>query len=704
MKRLLTYWNAANAVGRENIPRRLLQIFRVRSGLLRKRLDTGNFSDDAFQQATGASAHEQPDLWHDRAKALLTPPSCDLWTKVTDRHTWEGHVIEPCGQALQGHYRFFSHWTAETGWPPDFNHDPVHGVRWATGRHWLEGPDTLGGKADIKFVWELSRLTLAFHLARAYQRDQDETWAQTLWALFDAWILQNPPQDSIAWACGQEMTFRLIAMLFAASATIDSPSATPQRLYALTRLAWQTARHITVNINHARSQKNNHAISEAVGLFTVGALFPELPEAPRWARQGLSVLAAEMRRQVYDDGSFVQHSLNYHRVTMDDLLWAQTVARATDKQLPGVATDRFARATRWLSQMIDPSSGRVPNYGPNDGASVLPLSCCDYTDYRPTLQAAWFAVNGQRCLEPGPWDEKMLWLFGPDGLSAPLAQPTRETTFAAPKGGYYILRGDDSWAMTRCHTYRDRPSQADMLHLDLWHDGVNILRDAGSYMYNGPEPWRSHFPSTAAHNTPEIDNQSQMTKGPRFLWFNWTRAKLLQLHTSPDRLITWLQAEHYGYRRIGVIHRRGICRLRDTYIITDDILGTGRHRLAIRWRLCPADWRQHASAFSAMPGGTPFTLSFSAPDRLQAQLISGQEQPTPEGWESLYYGLREPVPVVRIAGAVELPVRCVTMVAPGETPEVRHAGIPGQALRLAVNDTAFSRGLSETTGGSIRPV
>ena len=29
-----------------------------------------------------------------------------------------------------------------------------------------------------------------------------------------------------------------------------------------------------------------------------------------------------------------------------------------------------------------------------------------------------------------------------------------------------------------------RPSQADALHLDLWHRGVNLLRDAGTFSYN----------------------------------------------------------------------------------------------------------------------------------------------------------------------------------------------------------------------------
>ena len=45
------------------------------------------------------------------------------------------------------------------------------------------------------------------------------------------------------------------------------------------------------------------------------------------------------------------------------------------------------------------------NYGANDGALVLPLTSCDYRDYRPTIQASVYASTGERCLPAGRWDE-----------------------------------------------------------------------------------------------------------------------------------------------------------------------------------------------------------------------------------------------------------------------------------------------------------
>ena len=50
----------------------------------------------------------------------------------------------------------------------------------------------------------------------------------------------------------------------------------------------------------------------------------------------------------------------------------------------------------FLFQMMEPSNGRLPLYGNNDGAYVLPLSECDFTDYRPAIQSTHFQDSGQR--------------------------------------------------------------------------------------------------------------------------------------------------------------------------------------------------------------------------------------------------------------------------------------------------------------------
>ena len=123
---------------------------------------------------------------------------------------------------------------------------------------------------------------------------------------------------------------------------------------------------------------------------------PEFARAARWREKGKQVLAVELSRQIYDDGSFVQHSTNYHRLMLHDVIWAIATARAANDELPPAVFDRAKRALEWLRQMTDPQTGGVPNYGYNDGALILPLTCCDYTEFRPAAQTLSLMLHGQR--------------------------------------------------------------------------------------------------------------------------------------------------------------------------------------------------------------------------------------------------------------------------------------------------------------------
>jgi hypothetical protein len=658
-----TYW-MAKGVGRENLPRRIWQALLVRSGSLHRRLDQSNFSQALYHSQLGTQA-AQKDLWLQRRRQFFPVVTAENLQAVCDEPTWSAQVVAVAEQALAGEYPFFSGWTGRLGWPPDFNLDPLHQTRWPVGRHWLTFARSGAPLGDIKLVWEASRLSLAYVFGRACTRRRDERYAEAFWQMLEAWVAQNPPELSAGWACGQEIAFRMMAMLFGALATLDYSAATPARLEMLSLLAWQSAQHIQRNLNGALMQGNNHGLSECLGLWTVGLLFGEFEQARRWRETALKHLAGQVARQVYDDGSFVQHSLNYHRLMLDDLLWVLRLAQINQQVLPPVIHDRFERASRWLLEMIDPASGRVPNYGANDGANVLPLSTCDYLDYRPTAQAACYLLHRKRVFESGPWDEKMLWLFGPEALSAPIQRPARGPVWIAPQGGYYILRGPESWAMTRCHTYRHRPSQADMLHVDLFFRGVNLLRDGGSYFYYHADPrWGHYFHSTAAHNTVQIGDGDQMTKGPRFLWFDWSRCQARVL--SEDRLgWQWLELRLCGYGPDkSISHVRRLGRKGDCYAVQDRIDCPPGLPVRLRWRLAPLEWRREGQNFTANVNGQDFLLSLKSTPSAWVELLTGQEQAIPEGWESLYYGRRRVAPT--IVAQAPGPCRFETILGPAD--------------------------------------
>ena len=131
------YW-IAKGVGWDNVPRRLLQAFRLKSGRLRKRLDPERFTDEAFRAACPHDEANQRELWQTRAERFFPIVSAKKLSSLAEPADWQRRVVEPASKALAGEYPFFNHGVGELGWPPDFNLDPFHDLHWPTDRHWLE--------------------------------------------------------------------------------------------------------------------------------------------------------------------------------------------------------------------------------------------------------------------------------------------------------------------------------------------------------------------------------------------------------------------------------------------------------------------------------------------------------------------------------------------------------------------------------------
>ena len=136
------------------------------------------------------------------------------------------------------------------------------------------------------------------------------------------------------WKSGQESAVRFFAVALAFWSLAKNQATTPKRWTQFARLAWATGYRIYHHINYAISQKNNHAILEACGLMLVAHLFPEFDDAAKWGHRGRTVLERQIRCQVYADGTYVQQSMNYHRVMLHGAMVALRLAELSGKPFP----------------------------------------------------------------------------------------------------------------------------------------------------------------------------------------------------------------------------------------------------------------------------------------------------------------------------------------------------------------------------------
>jgi asparagine synthase (glutamine-hydrolysing) len=586
----------------------------------------------------------------------------------------ERKILADAENVLSGKLPYFGRLWFECGVPPNWFRNPVTGEQVDPSRPWTTMRFASPDYGDLKFILEPSRFLFVYPLARAYALNGDERLARAFWEAVEDWMPCNPPMAGPLWVCGQESSLRILAWSFGLYAFLGANETTAERVSRLTSLVAAHAWRAHQTVGYARSQRSNHLISEAVGMWTAGTLFPELRDAASWQSAGMRLLEEAVADQFSPEGVHLQYSFNYQRMVLQLLLWTLRLAQLHGVKVPEGIERSASRGLSFLRAMVDPESGHAPNYGSNDGSFILPLSSCDYGDYRPLVQTGSCVLGGKPALKAGPWDEEALWLCGEmPGRGDEIREPSAEQLAQA---GFYRLGGRESWALVRAGRYVRRPFQADQLHVDLWHKGVNLARDAGTYLYNGATPWDNGLARTRVHNTVTIDEQEQMRRAGRFLWVDWAQAWGRSFASTSDTFPDTFEGEHDGYRRIGVRHHRTVRYLNGAaWVVLDDIFGEGEHEVAVHWLLPDGDferlkdsglraalrvngesvgWRMacgQGGKAIVVREGTPLD---SDPVAHDTELL-GRESPT--------YGERLPALSLLYTVQAKLPVRVVTVIS-----------------------------------------
>jgi len=574
-------------------------------------------------------------------------------------------LLQRACEAARGTVLCFSRSAHRFGPEIDWNLNPRSGLRWRSDLHWTAALKDARRVGDIKLTWEVGRFPQAYYMSRAgaFFPDAADEFTKQFVSQLHSFETKAPFGSGVHWYSGQEVAVRTLALLFAYNA-FGRPAVLEGLLF---RALCRAGLYIESHIEYAREAVfNNHLIWEALGLYMAGRLLRGIPEASRWESAGRQILDEQAERQIYPDGGYIQQSHTYHRMAIQGYLVASSFLGAVPVQWKPA----LERSLEFLTAQQCPASGKLPNFGPNDGTLPCLLSTCDYTDFRPTLQALSLLVRGERQYPPGPWDEEVAWLAGSDALNAPL----RRTVFASqsfPRSGQHVLRGkrSDSFGVFRCGSLRDRFGQIDMLHLDVWWRGHNVLTDPGSYLYNGPEEWHNHFVRTEAHNTVCVDGRDQMVHFRRFKNLYWTKAELLYFEDRADFAI--VAGEHYGYQRYpgDCIHHRSIIFAKDDlWVVIDGISGEGEHEIRLHWLGgdFPFSTDRSGSALRINTPDGPFTLTAydGQGQAIAGDIVAGRESP-PRGWLSRYYGERVPVPSFALKLKSKLPVHLISVLCAG---------------------------------------
>lgn len=524
-----------------------------------------------------------------------------------------------------GKFIFFNSIELNIGKDYDWITNPDTGFKYDINKHWTEIADYSKEAGDIKFVWEKSRFSFLYDIIR-YDYHFNEDYAELVFKEIISWINSNPINCGPNYRCSQEISLRVLNWTFALHYYRDSNFLSEDVFNKIQFAIYWQMDHVYKNINFSRiAVRNNHAITETLALYLAGLLYPQFPGAEKWKQKGKAWFEQEIAYQIYEDGTFLQFSMNYHRVVVQLLTWAIALAEKNSESFLPVVYERAKKSLEFLRTCMIDENGKLPNYGANDGALFFKLNDADYRDYRPQLNALASALKTDLLFSSQCEDVQWYSL--------------RNKNFETWKpslgihhfdaGGYYIFREEDALTFVRCGNHKDRPSQADNLHLDVWYKGDNILLDGGSYKYNTDEQTLKYFMGTASHNTVMLNDCDQMKKGTRFIWYNWTQCIDVLAEESADTFYFKGSISAFEYVAEGIVHTREISKTKGKpFWVIQDTLGKKPAAVSIKqlWHL-PV---RHA------------IVSWKSTDKTGKQIVLQKN----EGQVSELYGKKEPSEII----------------------------------------------------------
>ena len=526
-------------------------------------------------------------------------------------------LSETFQEVQKGVFIFFNKTKIKLGTEYDWMENPSTGYRYNINKHWSEVQDLTKEAGDIKYVWEKARFSFLYDVIRCDYHFEDDQSAYAFKEIED-FITKNPINQGPNYKCSQEISLRVLNWTFALYYYKDSSNLTEALFQKIMHSIYWQIHHVYHNIHFSRiSVRNNHAITETLLLYLSEKLFPFFPNVAKWSEKGKKWFEQEIAYQIYEDGTFLQFSMNYHRVVVQLLTWGIQLAKLNGDTFDKVVYERAQKSLDFLDACIDPVSGELPNYGSNDGALFFKLTNDDYRVYRSQLDDLRAVLNGYIYFG----SKSSLW-YG--------IQPKQKKQAALPeiseftKGGYYIIQEGNTKTFIRCGAYKDRPYQSDNLHIDIWIDGKNVLRDNGSYQYNTSKELINYFNGSEGHNTISIDGKDQMQKGDRFIWNYWVKYAKANLTESQNKFV--FKGEIKGFKHLdsNILHQRIVTKSKglNEWIVKDIISGVENKTSFQYWHF--------SNEMIAK-------LSITSLDRNNKKL----EPILEEKWYSSYYGVKE---------------------------------------------------------------
>ncbi len=330
-------------------------------------------------------------------------------------------------------------------------------------------------------------------------------------------------------------------------------------------------------------------------LVQLALVFPEFRESPEWLRIGLHRMTEHLAQDFYTDGGHSERSpRNYTMATYFTFRnLAYVLARyGVGKDVEAKIRSAMGRTIDWWIAMLAPT-GEIPAINDSQRGLFPTLVLRDGAALFGTPQVYGILRN----------------IFGEE-LAGPAPLPDYTSRFL-PASGFSIMRSGwntDALTLTVNHgPFAGFHTHSDLLDFELYAYGTPLAVDAGIGMTYDDPLYTSWYKSSRAHNMVVVNDSDIQREG-----FQGENIRWGSLHA-----LDFFSGEHHGYQRFGVLHRRQIVFVKDSYWFVLDDLSCSRSGDTLSWYFhSPGPLRPAGPGFVStsspgiqiLPAGPPLSI------------------------------------------------------------------------------------------------
>jgi hypothetical protein len=518
-----------------------------------------------------------------------------------------GAILQCADAMLLDANEFFSFPYQTKGIERPWNYDPLARQHWPRrfySERILHGHDT---PKDVKIVWEINRFKDLPVLAEVAFLTHETKYADEVERRLLSWIDDNSIANSINWASGLELGIRLISWTASLELLRKSGFQTPENP-KIQRSIWEHAAYLASDLSTDKVVRTNHLIGEVVGLLVTSILWDYL-EAKHHEAIARAILEKEILLQTFQDGSTRESSTWYHKFVTDLCRIASAAASSAGRPMSENFQTHLGKMEGFAQAMHAPDKSLLRIGDADDGVAL---------DLGNDEERSW---------------ER--YIFGGDA-------PTPNSHPLYAEGGYATLRAGNAFAAMRVGPFGmggdgfSSHAHDDLLSPVVYLEGLPILVDPGTFVYNGNPARRKSYRCAEAHNSIVIGESTGAIQKLNFGW-NHARKSARLIEYDPEQAMLIAEFGEWAGQ-----HTRRV-ELADKSLVITDLLHVPRERLHSRpilsWYLHFAPmWRQTGQddRTSKFESGThALTIRFDGPfDQMTGSIYSYspsylREEPAP---------------------------------------------------------------------------